>query len=57
MEDNIKMSNFSSLDSQKRRKKLGRKIHEEIIAENFPNLVKYINIQIQALRKLKQKLK
>ena len=38
-----------SLEPKKERRKIGtgKKIFEEIIAENFPNMVKDLNLQIQ----------
>lgn len=53
MEDNFKMSNILITGFPERRKQIGRKIHEEITAENIPNLVKYINFQTQDLNKPK----
>lgn len=50
LQDNIKSLTFTTLESQKkRRKRLMQKenVFEYIMAENFPNLMKYINLQIQ----------
>ena len=53
MEDNFKMSNILIIGFPEKEKEIGRKIHEEIAAENIPNLVTYINFQTQDLSKPK----
>lgn len=41
----IKDALFLSSESQK--KSMGLKVYEDLTAENFPNLAKHINLQIQ----------
>ena len=53
MEDNFKMSNILITGFPEKEKEIGRKIHEEITAENIPNLMNYINFQTQDLSKPK----
>ena len=52
MEDNFKMYNILIIGFPEK-KEIGRKIHEEIAAENIPNLVTYIKFQTQDLSKPK----
>ena len=47
------MSNILIIGFPEKEKEIGRKIHEEIAAENIPNLVTYINFQTQDLSKPK----